>query len=106
MGDDKNLLCAWFKGNNIEIIQTKDGKDSTLVVHPIGADKAGYMAMQVLDGKDILFLYGKDRNALKPLHQQPFNGAYLPPWDRALRVGLAAKGKVGEKAMFESFEME
>ena len=106
VGDDKNLLCAWFKGNNIEIIQTKDGKDSTLVVHPIGADKAGYMAMQVLNGKDILFLYGENRNNLKPLHQQPFNGAYLPPWDRALRVGLAAKGKLGEKAVFESFEME
>jgi len=106
VGDDKNTLCAFIKGNTIEIIQTRNGKDSLLAVQTIAGSKIGWLAMQVQHGNEIIFSYGKNKNSLIALHTKSFNGAYLPPWDRALRVGLAAKGNDGEIAVFESFEME
>jgi xylan 1,4-beta-xylosidase len=106
VGDDNNHVVAWLKGNTVELIQTKNGKDSLLGVHTVSHSKTGWLAMQVRNGKDIHFLYGNKKKSLQPLHEQPFNAAYLPPWDRALRVGLGAKGLNGQKAIFESFEME
>jgi hypothetical protein len=62
--------------------------------------------MDVENGKDIRFLYGKKLRKLRQLHSFPIDGAFLPPWDRALRAGLIVKGSPGETAIFECFEMK
>ncbi|HUC83534.1 MAG TPA: hypothetical protein VMR70_21655, partial [Flavisolibacter sp.] len=61
--------------------------------------------MKVEDGKNITFSYSHNEGSPKVLNTQPIDGAYLPPWDRALRIGVAAKGSAAQKAVFEEFEV-
>jgi len=103
IGDDKNLITALLKDNTIQLVQVKEGKDSVISAHSISGSRRGYLIMQVLNGKDITFSYSKKKRSFVQLNKTPVNGAYLPPWDRAPRVGIIAKG-VG-KAVFENFEL-
>ncbi len=105
VGDEQNHVAAYINDNFIELVQTKGGKDSVLLTHPIPRSKKGYLMMEVANGKDISFYFGKNRHSIIKLNQQPINGAYLPPWDRALRVALIAKAGQG-KAVFDYFKME
>jgi xylan 1,4-beta-xylosidase len=40
------------------------------------------------------------------LNKEPLNGTFLPPWDRAVRVGLVAKGVSEQVGVFDSFRLE
>jgi len=105
VGDDNNKLTAYLDGQSVELVQTKGGKDSVWLSKPIRAGSKGYLMMRVVNGKDINFYFGKNRRSLRQLNQQPLNGAWLPPWDRALRVALITKAGEG-KAVFDCFKME
>lgn len=105
IGDDKNLIAAIIKGSTLQLVQVKAGKDSVLSTHPIEASKKGHLRMQVKGGKDIQFFYGSKEKTMKALNQTPVNGKFLPPWDRALRVGLVSKGTTDQKAVFEEVEL-
>lgn len=61
--------------------------------------------MRVKDGKDVTFSYSHNEGSPKVLNNEPIDGSYLPPWDRALRIGVAAKGNASQKAVFEEFEV-
>lgn len=106
IGDEKNVVAALLKGATVQIVQVKDGKEMVLSSHPASGGKKGFLKMQVRNGKDIRFFYGSNSGNAKALHGQPVDGSYLPPWDRALRIGLVSKGKAKEKAVFEEFEIE
>jgi beta-xylosidase len=105
IGDEKNIVSAQVKGSNVYITQVKDGRDSILSTHNIPRGKKGILQMQVRNGKDITFLYGKDQGTFTSLNTKKIDGKYLPPWDRGLRVGVVSKGSVDQKAIFDSFEI-
>lgn len=105
VGDEQNHVAAYINGDFIELVQTEKGKDSVLFTQPLHRSKKGFLMMQVANGKDISFLFGKNLHSFIPLNLQPINGAYLPPWDRALRVVLITKAGQGN-AVFNCFEME
>ncbi|MES2892029.1 MAG: family 43 glycosylhydrolase [Bacteroidota bacterium] len=106
VGDEKNQVTAYLRNNRIELVQTRQGKDSVLLTQAVSRSKKTYLAMQVANGKDISFFVGKNQKALTPLNAKPIDGTFLPPWDRALRVALIAKAGTAGTAMFDSFEME
>ena len=94
-----------IKGNTVQLVKVKDGKQTILSTHPVSSDKAGHLHMQVRNGKDVIFSYGRRENNLTVLNQQPVDGKFLPPWDRALRIGVIAKGTAKQKGVFEEFEV-
>ena len=106
IGDEKNMIAALLKGNNVQLVQVKNGKESIISTHPIKSDKLGHLRMQVKNGKDITFSYGHRENHLSVLNTEPLDGSYLPPWDRALRAGVVAKGSANETGVFEEFEVK
>jgi beta-xylosidase len=106
IGDEKNSISAFIKGSAVQIVQVKDGKETLLSTHSIGSFKLGHLKMQVRNGKDISFYYGNRENNFTLLNKKPIDGKFLPPWDRALRIGLVAKGPKNEKAVFEEFEVD
>jgi hypothetical protein len=61
--------------------------------------------MQAKDGRYFTFLYSIDGSDYTALNNNPIDAIFLPPWDRAVRAGLIAKGDSAKKAVFESFEM-
>lgn len=105
VGDEKNHVATYIHNDSIVLLQTKEGKDSVLVARSFALSKKGYLRMQVGNGKDVSFYFGNNKRSLKLLNPQPFNAAYLPPWDRALRVALITKAGEG-KAVFDCFEIK
>lgn len=105
IGDEKNIVRALYRNGLITVSIVKEGRDSTLLTQPVKSGKNLYLKMQVTNGKDIVFLYGKDPEKFIVLNRIPIDGHFLPPWDRAVRAGLVAKGNNDEVAVYDYFEM-
>jgi beta-xylosidase len=105
VGDDQNRVAAYIIGNTVELIKTKAGKDSLFLSIPIPRHRMASLVMEVRNGKDISFYLGHKRNRLQKLNIVSIDGAFLPPWDRAPRVGLIVKGAAEQKGVFDHFEM-
>lgn len=103
IGDEKNLIKAQVNGDRVEVVQVKGGEETILSTQTIDKDKKGHLRMIVRNGKDISFAYSRSESDFMELTKEPISGAYLPPWDRALRVGVIAKGAPGTKAVFDEF---
>ena len=104
IGDEKNFISAILKGNQIIVSRVRDGKDSLLHAQPVNSSKRMTLIMQTKNGKDVSFFY-KNGNEVIKLHDKTIDAGYLPPWDRALRIGLIAQGESGQIATFEKFEV-
>jgi hypothetical protein len=61
--------------------------------------------MLVRNGKDITFQYSLNGRDFIPLNEMTVYGTYLPPWDRAVRAGVIAKGTDNAKGVFRDFTM-
>jgi beta-xylosidase len=105
IGDEKNALTLFYSNGNLQLIQIKEGKDSVLLSRKVTNKDKLMLRMQVNKGKDINFFYSLDGNRYTKLNTKPINGAYLPPWDRAVRIGLLAKGDSTEVAVFDTFDV-
>jgi xylan 1,4-beta-xylosidase len=105
IGDEKNIIYAAYKNGQVNVIQVKDGKDTMIASRKIPAQPAITLRMHVANGKDIRFFYSVNGNVFSSLHKNLINGAFLPPWDRAVRAGILSKGAANTKAVFDQFEM-
>jgi xylan 1,4-beta-xylosidase len=103
IGDEKNLLKVEMRRDMVQVVLVRGGKETVLSTHPAGSSKKGYLRMTVRNGKDVRFTYSSNQKDFTELNKGPVDGAYLPPWDRALRVGITAKGQTGTRAVFERF---
>lgn len=103
IGDEKNLVKAQIRGDFVEVVQVKDGQETVLSTHPVGGGKKGYLRMQVRNGKDVSFAFSRSGTRFMEWGSEPVDGTYLPPWDRALRVGVVAKGAPDSNAVFDEF---
>ncbi len=106
IGDEKNTINALVDGDSLKLVQVKDGKETVVTTKQVERSKKLYLRMQVRNGKNFLFFYSTNGQDFEALNTEPLDGGYLPPWDRAIRAGLIAKGEVDEKAVFDFFEMK
>ena len=102
IGDDNNLIAAMISGDSVKLVQIKDGREEVVASKIISRTKKMYLQVKVVNGKDISFYYGDN---FLPLNDVPVDGSYLPPWDRAIRVGVISKGAAGTKAVYDQFEL-
>ena len=105
IGNDYNLISAIYKDRKMKIISVKEGKQTEMLEKAVTAKKRIYISMVVKNGKDIQFSYSTDGKNFIALNDKAVDGSYLPPWDRAVRVGLVSTGSFEEKAVFKSFSM-
>jgi xylan 1,4-beta-xylosidase len=105
IGDEKNLISMVVEGSWIRVLQVKDGVEQELGRENIGTHKKVHLSMQVRNGKDVVFLYSTNGQDYKTMQTTFINGAYLPPWDRALRAGLVSAGATDQVAVFDRFEL-
>lgn len=106
IGDEKNVISLYYDKGKLLIVQIKGGKKSTLISRSLSNTQSLTMGVQVREGKNITFLYSPSGKDLKKLNLTPINGSYLPPWDRAVRVGLFAKGDSTRVGVFDNFELK
>lgn len=103
IGDEKNVVSVLLQNNNLVVNQVRDDKITELTQKSLVFKDQLHLRMQVQQGKNITFSYSTDGNNYTTLNTTPVDGAYLPPWDRALRVGLIAKGEPNQQAVFKDF---
>ncbi len=106
IGDEKNIVSAVIRNNQVQVLQLKDGKETIMYTTAIRPSRNSMLRMDVSNGKDISFSYSADGKNFTIINSTPVDGFYLPPWDRAVRVGLISKGNTSQKAVFDKFVID
>jgi beta-xylosidase len=106
IGDEKNLVAVTVKGKKISVWQLKNDVAATILTHALPAGDNVYLRVEVTDGKDLVFFYSTDQKNFTRLNKTPIDGYYLPPWDRAVRAAVIAKGPPSAKAVFDDFVLD
>lgn len=104
IGDDQNYLAAWVTGDSVMVMEYRKGITTTRYAKNVGSSKKIYLKVEAKNGKDISFSFSLNNKNYQLLNDTPVNASFLPPWDRALRVGLIAKGSSAQTVAFEYFK--
>lgn len=105
IGDDKNLISLMVEKDKIYIMKLQNDKKEILNELKISNSESLTLRVNVKNGDQIVFMYSDAKGNLQLVNTQPINGAYLPPWDRAVRVGLNARGANDQKVIFDNFNL-
>nr|WP_295922982.1 family 43 glycosylhydrolase [uncultured Dyadobacter sp.] len=104
IGDDKNLIYAAAKQDSISITLVRDGARRSLGKFAVSAKgKHLFLKMSVKNNTEISFHYSLNGSDFTSLKITAPDITYLPPWDRAVRAGILAKGVQGDIAVVEGF---
>ncbi|WP_207514989.1 glycoside hydrolase family 43 protein [Longitalea luteola] len=105
IGDDKNILYAVIDSNSIRLVEVKKDEAHIIVEHRIKKASNVKLRVQVKNNTQATFTYRAGGRKFNVLNRKAADISYLPPWDRAVRVGLVSKGSVEQAAFFKDFMM-
>jgi beta-xylosidase len=105
IGDENNIVYTVYQNGMVRLVQVKEGKELQIAKKTVPKNKSLQLRMQVRNGKEIRFFYNTTGKTFRPMTMNGVDGGYLPPWDRAVRAGITAKGEEGSMAVFDRFEM-
>ncbi|WP_375435450.1 family 43 glycosylhydrolase [uncultured Hymenobacter sp.] len=109
-GDPENTLALTAGGGKLQLWQLEKGKQKTISETKLPTAAALTFRLKAENGNQFRFDYsadnGKTWQALPAAGAAAINGAYLPPWDRGVRVGVLARGPVAATATFERFALD
>ena len=105
IGDDKNLISIMYDDNKVSLFVLENGKETFSLTSTVKPKKKLYLTAEVVHNKNIHFYYSTDGKKYKRLTESAIDCSFLPPWDRAVRVGLISKGAPDQKSVFDFFEL-
>jgi hypothetical protein len=105
IGDPVNAIGVSAAGKKIMLWQVKGGKQQVLTQANLPESPNLQLRLLAREGNKLQFSWSTDGQNWNQLGQQPVDGAYLPPWDRGVRVGLVAKGAPAGNAQFNWFRL-
>jgi len=106
VGDRDNALGVWVKNGQVLLWQTKGNKTETVAQQNLPKGSSVQLRMTAQEGHRYRFAWSPDGTTWNELNaDKPLDGAYLPPWDRGVRVGLLAKGPAGSDVQFDWFRL-
>lgn len=105
-GDDQSVLGVRIEDGRWIVWKAEKGQARTLASGPL-SEGHSQLRMAVREGHRFRFFSSADGKQWQPLGEETaeFDGAFLPPWDRAPRVGLAVGGKTGDSGQFDAIEL-
>lgn len=106
VGDEKNFVSVTLAGNRLVVRKVESDKETVIKSRRVSAFAKLYLRASVNDGKNIVFSFSADGKKYITLNDNPIDGFFLPPWDRAVRAALVSKGPSGSKAVFEEFALK
>jgi xylan 1,4-beta-xylosidase len=68
--------------------------------------KQCYLQIKVKGANNASFYFSTDGKKYFVINSTPIDINYLPPWDRAVRVGVIAHGANDKQAVFDDFRIE
>jgi len=107
-GDGDNALALLAGGGQLGLIRVAQGRPTVLAAAPLPAAAGAIrLRLQARQGRQLTFSWSTDNGAtwqqLAP--GAPADGAYLPPWDQGIRVGVLAAGPESVTAHFADFRL-
>ncbi len=106
IGDQENATGIALNNNEIVLWTVKGNTMNTLARATAPAGNELQFRLVTRQGSQMEFAWSTDGASWNPLNAgQPVDASYLPPWDRAVRVGLTAKGPANQKVIFKSFQL-
>lgn len=107
IGDQANAVGVSVSGNEIILWSIKNSERSTLASIALPANQEPiHLQIKTTDGYQMEFAWSNDGDSWNSFNDsQEVDASYLPPWDRAIRIGLTARGPKDAVATFNSFEM-
>jgi beta-xylosidase len=107
IGDPDNAVGIAVSNGEIMLWSLKGGTMNTIASTP--APKGGLIQLRLTtkEGDKMQFAWSADGTTWNSLNQEKaVDASYLPPWDRAVRVGLTAKGPENATAAFDWFRVD
>jgi xylan 1,4-beta-xylosidase len=106
-GDADNAMGAGLRKDSLEIWQVKKGERQVLQKHPLPKSSALVMLhLRSRAGRFYEFTWELPDGTRGTTGQEPLDGVFLPPWDRAPRVGISVRGEGKAKGMVDAVRLE
>ncbi|MFB9863398.1 family 43 glycosylhydrolase [Rufibacter immobilis] len=106
IGDPENAVGVSLSNNEIQLWSTKQNKTEILSRTTAPGQGMLQFRLTTTKGDQLQFAWSADGTNWTPLNNgQAVSGAFLPPWDRGVRVGLVAKGPASATASFDWFKL-
>lgn len=102
LGDRANSTGVAFIDDQIIVWNRAANKQETLLRAAAPKSREIHFRLTAERGRQYQFAYSADGQKWTELSNT--SGTHLPPWDRAVRVGLTVGGAKEAKARFDSFE--
>ncbi|TXK49106.1 family 43 glycosylhydrolase [Pontibacter qinzhouensis] len=106
IGDQENAVGVAVSRQEILLWSVKGGRQETIAKAAAPNADAIQLRLTAQNGEQLTFAWSTDGNEWQELNGgKAVDAAYLPPWDRGVRVGLTAKGPASATATFNWFRM-
>ncbi|WP_207429121.1 family 43 glycosylhydrolase [Pedobacter sp. SYSU D00535] len=105
IGDDENIVSVTARNDLLRLSVIKKGNPTMIVERNFDSRGKIYLRMEVYEGHRICFSFSTDKKVYTRIIEENIDASYLPPWDRAIRAGLIARGTDSGVAVFDNFWM-
>ncbi|WP_237586697.1 family 43 glycosylhydrolase [Pontibacter russatus] len=108
IGDSDNAVGIALSDEQIVLWGMKGGSLSTIArADAPSEEEMVQLRLTAEEGDQLQFAWSADGTTWHPLNEgKAVDASYLPPWDRAVRVGLTAKGPAAATAAFDWFRVD
>ena len=107
IGDKQKAVGIALLNGKVVLWQDK-GKEKKIIAETEAPNYQNIIELKLTtkDGDQMEFSWKNAEGQWESLNEQNLiDAAYLPPWDRAVRVGLTVKGPENSEAVFRSFSL-
>ena len=104
IGDQDNAAGISVGAENLVLWTVKENKRSVVAQVPSPKEQLIQLRLVTRNGDQMEFSWSTDGTNWNTLNEQALDASYLPPWDRAVRVGLTAQGPAEATAAFNWFK--
>lgn len=105
IGDLDNGLGLAVNRSKTVVWQRKRGRQKFRIEQTIDMPKQIHLRLSVKDGDQMNFAYSTDGKTWSPLGAT-FDGSYMPPWDRSIRIALTVGNTANATAKFDGFVID
>lgn len=107
IGDEDNALGISYASDQVFVWKVEQGRREVIATAPALVGEQVYLKIKANQGEEYSFSWSDDGESWKGFPEEVvLLGRYLPPWDRAVRIGLVNKGMSGADGLFESVEID
>jgi hypothetical protein len=104
-GDAENAVGAAVGNGKIQLWRREKNQTQMLATVIASNSPRLFLRMSAIDGHRFRFEFSSNERDWKAVGPE-VDGAFLPPWDRGVRVALTSGGSPGATGRFKNFRLQ